>query len=43
MASGPSVIGRRGPMRCASPAERAENTSISAVIGRRAAPASSAL
>ena len=38
--SGPTVSGIRGPIRCASAPERAENTSISAVTGSDAAPAS---
>ena len=40
--SGPTVICSRGPMRAASAPERADNASISPVIGSVAAPASSA-
>ncbi len=40
MISGPTVSGIRGPIRCASAPARAEPTSISAVIGRVEAPAS---
>ena len=40
--NGPTVIGSRGPMRCARAPIRAENASISTVIGISAAPASSA-
>ena len=39
---GPMVIGQRGPMRCASAPARADNSSMHAVIGSNAAPASSA-
>jgi hypothetical protein len=38
----PSVIGHRGPMRCATPPMRDESRSISIVTGSSDAPASSA-
>ena len=38
MTSGPIVIGRRGPVRCASWPMRADSVSISTVIGRSDAP-----
>ena len=40
MISGPRVSGMRGPIRCASSPARAEPTSISAVTGSEAEPAS---
>ena len=40
MISGPTVRGRRGPIRCAIAPERAEKASISRVTGSEAAPAS---
>ena len=36
---GPTVIGMRGPIRCASAPMRAENSSIIAVSGSSDAPA----
>ena len=40
MTSGPTVSGRRAPIRWASAPARAEKTSISSVTGSEAAPAS---
>ena len=41
--SGPTVIGSRGPIRCASAPARAENTSMITVTGSSAVPAISGL
>ena len=40
---GPTVSGIRGPIRCASAPARGDSSSISAVTGSEAAPASIAL